>query len=281
MKRSLKRSLPRRILAALRCARVSLLGRFAADAVAFGIQPASVFLADRVLHGATKRASRRLRRLVLPGYQHPLFIREGTSDEDVFRQVFGRREYSLLDDLKRVSLIVDCGANIGCTAFYYLHRFPNAHLIAVEPDPYNFRICRLNLRPLAHRVTLIQAGAWSEVVPLRIERGRYRDGRDWATQVRPCTAEERADSVSVTLHGLLARSGQTAIDLLKIDIEGAEEQLFRPGCDDWLRRTRNLVIELHNDHCEKVFHRALSCYQYEARRRGELIACRSIAARRV
>jgi hypothetical protein len=63
----------------------------------------------------------------------------------------------------------------------------------------------------------------------------------------------------VTIDDLLARwGGVSKIDLLKIDIEGAEKELFSVPCDSWLTRMRIMVIELH-DHmipgCEQALER--------------------------
>ncbi len=75
---------------------------------------------------------------------------------------------------------------------------------------------------------------------------------------------------------LLRLTPDGRVDLLKIDIEGAEVELFRDGSTAWLAQVRNIVIELHGGECELAFFRALAPYRYELSRSGELTFCRNI-----
>ncbi len=72
--------------------------------------------------------------------KHPVRCRPNTSDVEVFKQIFAWREYRCLDDVHDASLIIDCGANVGYSAVYFLTRYPNARVIAVEPDADNFSV---------------------------------------------------------------------------------------------------------------------------------------------
>jgi FkbM family methyltransferase len=219
---------------------------------------------------------KKIRCIRLPGYQYPLYYREGTSDLEVIRQIFVRREYESIGNENDISLIVDCGANIGCTAFYLLNRYPEAHVIVVEPDSANFAICRKNLLPFTDRVTLVKAGIWSSSIPLCVERGNYGDGREWSFQVRPIYENERADFLGVTIDQLLENADRSRIDILKIDIEAAERELFSENYRSWLDRTKNIVIELHGEDCERAFLQAMAKYCWEPERSGELTVCRNI-----
>ena len=62
---------------------------------------------------------------------HPLRCRAGSSDLSVFRQIFLEREFGCLDDIEDARLVVDCGANVGYSAAYFLSRFPTTDIIAV------------------------------------------------------------------------------------------------------------------------------------------------------
>src|SRR4029078_3374442 len=64
----------------------------------------------------------------LAGYASQLYFRPGTSDVAVIRQVFVREEYRSVVGLDNVRLIIDCGANIGCTSYYLLHCYPTAQV---------------------------------------------------------------------------------------------------------------------------------------------------------
>src|SRR5260221_1476823 len=77
-----------------------------------------------------------------------LLCRPGTSDLAVFWQIFVDREYRCLDQVKQARFILDCGANVGYSAVYFLTRFPEALVIAVEPDPDNCAMLGANLAGL-------------------------------------------------------------------------------------------------------------------------------------
>src|SRR5438477_11598669 len=130
---------------------------------------------------------------------HPLGGRVHTSDGKVFYQVFARLEYSCVDELKDVKLIIDCGANVGYSSAYFLSRFPDAKLIAVEPDSGNFQMLQRNLAPYGDRVRLVQSGVWSHSCGLVISEERFGDGGEWAIQVRETRAGETPQMTAVDI----------------------------------------------------------------------------------
>jgi len=224
--------------------------------------------------------SRQLAKLRLAGFRYPLFFRPGGSDPHVINQVFVQREYDTVATLPGVSFIVDCGANIGCTSFYLLHRYPHARAVVVEPDAGNMAVCRRNLAPFRDRVTFVEAGVWSAAGLLVVERGAFRDGAEWSFQVRPARPGERPDVTAVTIPDLMTAGGFSHIDLLKVDIEGAEAEVFGTNCDPWLQRTRNIAIETHGPECDAALHGALAGYRSEVGTSGELTVFRSITGPR-
>lgn len=211
--------------------------------------------------------------LRVPGLLHPIQFRPFSSDAYVIRQVLVEREHTAVADLDDVRFIVDCGANIGCSAAFLLSTYPHAFLVAVEPDPTNFAVLERNLAPYGSRARAIRAAVWpDDGYPLRCSRGTYRDRLDWATTVGLAEAED-ADTSAITLGRILAESGAARIDLLKIDIEGSEAPLFDHGFEPWLDRTSNLCIELHGELCENAFERAISSYETSRSESGELTIC--------
>src|SRR4051794_15464208 len=67
----------------------------------------------------------------------PLELRLGSSDIDAFHQIYILEEYRCLRNLENVSLVFDCGANVGFASAYFLSCFPKARVVAVEPDERN------------------------------------------------------------------------------------------------------------------------------------------------
>jgi FkbM family methyltransferase len=233
---------------------------------------ASLYI-DRLCRGLPVRP-RGIRCVRPDGYKYPIHYRLGTSDISVIRQVFVKREYECVVHEEDVSFIIDCGANIGCTSYFFLHHYPEARVIAVEPDPGNFAMCRRNLEPFGERVTLVNSGVWPTSAPLCIERGSFRDGREWSFQVRLASEGEQPDLMGTTILELIRNSGFEDVDLLKIDIESAERELFSGDVQGWLSHTRRLAIELHGPECERVFLEAMAGYCSDFRRSGELTICR-------
>lgn len=230
---------------------------------------------SRILALVTRR---RLVTLRLRGFTGQLRFRPGTSDKEVIEQVFLTDEYSWLGRLDGVSTIVDCGANIGATAFLLLNAFPDARLVAIEPDAGNYDILRENLEQFGERATALKAAVWSRDTTLRLVRGEFLDGREWTYQAKehPDTSLEAVPAKS--LPTLLGELEAESIDLLKVDIEGGELDLLSGEPQSWLPRVRNVSIELHGEESTRAFFSAMSRYDFELVRRGELTVCLGVAA---
>ncbi len=197
--------------------------------------------------------------------EHALYVRNGTSDVEVFGQIFVHREYRCLDPLRDVRRILDLGANVGYASAYFLSRFPDALVTSVEPDARNYAALVRNVAPYGSRCTTVNAAVWSESVPLAFAE-HYGDGREWAVAVRETRHREHGTVRGVDMRTLV--DSQT-IDLLKIDIEGAELEVFSGDCS-WLQNVKNIVIELHGPSCRTAFDTAVSPHSFLRSRCDEL-----------
>lgn len=204
---------------------------------------------------------------------HPLNLRTKTSDFFVFRQIMIENEYEPLKDL-RIATVLDLGANIGLASAWFLNQFPQAEVLAVEAASDNYAVCRENLAPYGKRARVLHGAAWSRKTMLTLRS-------------RTCTADNHvkeptsgdAESTQVQgwdIPGLIEMSGFDYIDLLKIDIEGAEAEIFSSGSSAWMGRVRNLCIELHGEACRNTFVQALADYDFDLTRSGELDICTNI-----
>lgn len=202
---------------------------------------------------------------------HSLLCRGGSSDIDVFKHIYVIREYSCLDNLKEPSLIIDCGANGGFSTAYLLNRFPQAEVIAIEPDLGNFEILSRNIAPYAGRGKAVHAGVWSKCCGLVFPEEIFGDGREWARSVREVRSKETPDVEAVDIGSLLASSGHERISLLKIDIEGSEAAVFSGSHVEWIDRVDNLIIELHGDECTKLYLDAANAAGFKSRVVGGLM----------
>ena len=204
--------------------------------------------------------------------RHPFWVRRNTSDVQVFKQIFCEREYGCLDALEDADLIVDCGANVGYSAAYFLTKFPRCTLVAIEPDAENFAAMQRNLSVYGDRVVLYNSAVWSKSTGLVMAPEYLGEGEEWARRVREAHADETPQMEALDLQSLI---GSRRVSVLKIDIEGAEAEIFSHQTP-WISQVDNLVIELHGEECEQIFRRAISRVGYEIARSGELTVCRRL-----
>ena len=201
----------------------------------------------------------------------------GSSDMEVFNQIFVIDEYSCVSDIDSPGLIFDLGANVGYSSAYFLSNYPAADVVAVEPDPANFEVCLRNLTPYGDRVKTVRGAVWSNRSKLALSRGTFGDGREWASQVREIDGKDTLEEVQGwDIPSLLAVAGRDQVDLLKVDIEGSEIDVFGPQSSAWLPKVRNICIELHGPRCEEVFFHALKEFEYQLIRFGELTVCKGL-----
>ena len=234
---------------------------------------------DRILLAVSDSGSYQTGKLKSKELLYPIDFRYNSSDIPVFYQIFLQNEYDVINVDTPPKLIIDLGANVDYSTAYFLSKYPSAHVIAVEPDNRNFEILRKNLQPYKNRVTKICSAVWSHKSQLKLIAGKIGDQREWATKVKECAANESADLEAVDIFSLLEQSGFDKIDILKIDIEGAESVVFSENYKDWLDRVRIIVIELHGKKCQDIFNKALSLGNYDFSRSGEVTIAKLLSVK--
>jgi len=176
-----------------------------------------------------------------PGIRHPVRIRIRTSDTITYEQALLGGEYAF--DLPfHPKTIVDAGANIGMASIYFTHRYPEAKVIALEPEASNFALLTRNVRPYP-AIIPVRAALWNRDGEISISEPDPATGAfgKWAF----VTHEGPGVKVrAVTIRTLMKETQMRSVDLLKIDIEGAEKEVFE-GCD-WMDDIGCLMIELHD-----------------------------------
>ena len=226
------------------------------------------------------QCSRRNLRRILPDWtttlrpralRHPFHFRHGTTDRFVIAEVFLGQQYRCLLNVPNVKVIVDAGANIGTASVVLLNAYPEASLIALEPDPGNFAVLARNLEYYGRRAVCLQKALWHEPATLTSHRD-FRDGGEWSIQVRPSAS---GAIEATTLQSLMDQYRLPSIDILKMDIEGAEREVF-DHASTWLGRVRIIATELHNEHCRAAFATATAPYAAETTRHGEVTLWRRL-----
>jgi FkbM family methyltransferase len=218
-----------------------------------------------------KKLGGQLSRLTSKYLCHPVYARRGTSDLHVFSQIFVEREYRCLDYIEQPRLIVDCGANVGYSSAYFLSKFPTSTVIAVEPDSGNFDLLLRNLDGYGDRFIAIKAAVWPFEERLQLKSSTLAEGYEWGRTVQRTIGQSPSEIINtVSIPKLIELSGLDRISVLKIDIEGAERELFSAGVNEWLNLIDNIVIELHGEECAKLFFDVMRNSQMKMSTCGEL-----------
>lgn len=137
-------------------------------------------------------------------------------------------------------IILDCGANIGFSAYWLSVEYPKAIVIAVEPDCDNARLAGYNTRHCKN-VQIVQAAVASS--DCRLSLINTDQGSD-AFRTLP---DDLGETSGYSIVSLLKMAGGTPEDLLiaKIDIEGFENNLF--SCNvDWVKAAQAIIVEPHD-----------------------------------
>lgn len=177
------------------------------------------------------------------------------SDCFTLKQIFIDQEYRPLVSIfdangidTRGLKILDAGANVGYTSSYFFERFSDAEIVCIEPDPENQAVLHRNLELFIRegRATPLRMGLMGEDGKyLSTERG-FRDGKDHAITTTEVTEETQLQSISVA--GVMKLKGWETIDILKMDIEGAERFVFGDEATaEFLVRVRTAAIEIHDE----------------------------------
>jgi len=176
--------------------------------------------------------------------------------------VLGGREYDVA--VERPSVIIDVGANIGLASIWFTSKFPEARVLAVEPEKSNYELLVRNVAPYPN-VTTIHAALWTHRGTLALDDPRHEGA--WAFQTR-----ELADSPHpveevpcLSVADLISDYDLGWVDLLKVDIEGAEKEVFSsPG--EWIGSVGAIAIELHDRFktgCARSFYAAVTDFPVE------------------
>ena len=192
----------------------------------------------------------------LPQVPHPLVIRPTKPDVLVLWQTFGLSQCAVpLPQAPK--LILDAGANIGCTAVFLANAYPQARIVAVEPDVNNAALARKNCATYP-QVEIVEGAVWPRPVMLEIENPT---DESWAFRMREKPREDSSNGMrGMTIDEL---SKGAPIDLLKVDIEGGEKHLFTEETH-WLSRVGAMLVELHGAECTQAVAKAAASSGFKA-----------------
>ena len=155
-----------------------------------------------------------------------LTLRPFAGDLFVLYEVLAFNAYHIASSLlspDNVRVVVDCGANIGITSLFLAARYPGATILSLEPHPENFALLKTNVAgvPRIFPIRACVTGNPQTAVRFTIDQAA------WGNRI--ATDSHGVLVPAITIEELCKQNGIEKIDLLKLDIEGAEEQVLENG----------------------------------------------------
>lgn len=181
-------------------------------------------------------------RMSFKNLRHPILIRPGTQDADTVINNIVREEYGQFTPPRDPLWMIDAGAYIGDTTAYFLSRFDTLRVISLEPNPESFPTAAANLAPYGERAILLPKGLWSRDEQLSLGGGG----------TGACLTGEEGSIDCVSVPTILKQHQIPRLDVLKMDIEGAEEAIFAAEPQNWLPRVVLILIEIHNERAYRL-----------------------------
>jgi FkbM family methyltransferase len=161
-----------------------------------------------------------------------------------FKGIFNDKEYDCAAMFDRAPRrILDLGGNIGFGSVFFSKAFPEAEFAVVEPDPRNLQLLRKNLGLNGVSATVIDGAVGSAAGTLTLRYGT----NPTCSSLEGTGMHNLSNTVEVavtTVPKVMKQAGWDDIDLLKIDIEGAEEDLLAKD-NQWLARVAAIIMEIH------------------------------------
>jgi len=161
-------------------------------------------------------------------FTNPTELMHGLNEifiEEVYKQLLPQNPY-----------IIDCGANIGLSVIYLKQMFPDARIIAFEPDEKNFNLLQENIKSFGYKnVQALKEAVWIENTTLQ-----FAGEGSMSSRILGEIPENTISVKAIRLKDYLDKP----IDFLKIDIEGAEYQVIVDIADQ-LHHVNNLFLEYH------------------------------------
>jgi FkbM family methyltransferase len=157
-------------------------------------------------------------------------------------EVFAFHEYAFQAiDWGSIKTVIDCGAHVGAFALWVAARSP-CTVTCVEPNPSTVHLLSENLSALKERGRVLQLAVAGESGSRSLHDAGFAATSSF---VRRWSSATIHTVTAVTLEELIARSGYDRVDLLKMDVEGAEQEIFASVQTPTLEKIGTAIIECH------------------------------------
>ncbi|MEO5781827.1 MAG: FkbM family methyltransferase [Ginsengibacter sp.] len=184
-----------------------------------------------------------------------VFLRTYCGDLDIFYEIFFEKAYAYPFS-NHPLFIMDIGANIGLASLYFLNRFPDCKIISLEPDPANVAVFKKNLSfEINEQKIFITEAALSNTDGYMFISKPFLKYNPKILEDQN-SDEEKIEVKVISMNSFLEKCSVDRIDIVKMDIEGSELQLFSSDTA-WLTMVREIIMEVHSLTAYEVCNKAL------------------------
>ncbi|MDQ3279638.1 MAG: FkbM family methyltransferase [Bacteroidota bacterium] len=203
-----------------------------------------------------------------PILREPFSLRkDNLFDFFTYEEVILRKSYDIPFPFSPKT-IIDGGGNIGLTAAFWATQYPDATIVTLEPDDGNFEMLRRNTAAYKN-IYPIKAGVWSKTGHLLVKDIGHGDNGLVVEETTPDTA---GAVPALSIDDILEKMGWPTVDLLKLDVEGSEKEIFSRNYEQWLPKVRVLVVEMHDrmkKGCSKAVFNTINQFDFSFEVAGE------------
>jgi len=166
------------------------------------------------------------------------FYPDATSFAHAYEQIYLCGIYDIGNKVGPNPRIIDCGANVGLATLYWKTRYPNAKITALEADPAIYAYLAQNVaQSSATDLEILNLAIWSKPGELWF----MPQGADSGSIV----SSETSGAIRIEAVSLAEILSNGPVDLLKMDIEGAECDVI-VGAESALANVQRIFVEYHS-----------------------------------
>ncbi len=189
-------------------------------------------------------------------------IRHNSADLNLYLQTFKQHLYKL-NGIEQLKTIFDIGAYNGTTTRYFAQNAPNSTIHAFEPGISTFKALKYNLKSFPN-VKLVQAALHSTAKILEI--GSDTNFDLGGSIVSKLNREKVEEVKCLNINKYCKDQNIQNIDLLKVNIEGGEIDLFNTIDESLIKNIKIIFVDLHDrkvSGCSKALFDRLTSYNYD------------------
>ncbi len=170
-----------------------------------------------------------------------LHFRKNSKDFETFEEIFISQIYNIPLSFTPKT-IIDAGANTGLASLFFKFRYPEVDIVALEIENGNVEMIHKNLKGYAN-FEVLKKGLYNKHAFFKV-KNPYNATNSFT--LKEVTKNENHDIEAITISQIIKYKNWDTVDILKIDIEGAEIELFKSYYEEWLPKVKVIYIETHD-----------------------------------